>query len=66
MAGTDLAIELDRGGIGYLIHDNYFMHIDDFIRAQTIGDQQRSIDRPGQLEALAGHVRGGLAGTPIR
>ena len=60
-----LAQELDRSGIGYLRRDNCFVNIDDFARAQKLGDRQPRIRWPGQLQRLlrrvyprCGHLQG--------
>jgi hypothetical protein len=54
-----LAREMDRRGLGYLRRDNCFVSIDDFARAQRLGNQQPKIDWPGQLERLLRRVHPG-------
>jgi hypothetical protein len=51
-----LACELDRAKIGYLRRDNCFADIEDFARAQKLGDRQPRIAWSKQLDRLLRRV----------
>jgi hypothetical protein len=47
-----LARQLDQAGLGYQRHDNKFIWLEDFSRAQQLLDQQLQINWPEQLKRI--------------
>lgn len=57
-----LARQLDRAGVGYLKHDNTFVSVEDVARAQSLLDQQLTIDWQSALEWIARRLLPGYPG----